>query len=76
MIPGSLTYRLVSPDTLIVTTKKAIEDYVLHCKCNYLSGFMDRIWDKFRDDESEWDKAFEFLEYVDDAIKELKGDDE
>ena len=71
------SYLFSPPDTTIVTTKGAIEDYVLKCMCNYLSGFMDGVWDEFRGDGSEWDKAIEFFQkYVDDAIKELKGDDE
>ena len=77
MTLDSQSYLFSPPDTTIVTTKKAIEDYVLLCMCNYLSGFMDGVWDEFRGDESEWDKAIEFFQkYVDDAIKELKGDDE
>ena len=71
------SYLFSPPDKIIVTTKGAIEDYVLQCMCNYLSGFMDGVWDEFRGDESEWDKAIEFFQkYVDDAIEELKGDDE
>lgn len=73
MNPDSLAYLVESPDAVIVTTKEAIEDYVLQRMCNYLSGFMDGIWDEFRGDESEWDKAIEFFgSYVNDAIKELE----
>jgi hypothetical protein len=40
----------------------------------YLNGFMDGVWDEFRDDGSEWDKAIEFFQkYVDEAIRELEG---
>ena len=73
----SLTYLRASPDTLIMTTKESIEDYVLKCMRGYLSGFMDGVWDEFRGDESEWDKAIEFFgSYVNNAIEELKGDGE
>lgn len=69
----SLAYLLASPDTNIVATKETIEDYVMHCMCAYLNGFMDGIWDEFRGDGSEWDKAIEFFgSYVDKAVKELK----
>ena len=75
MNPDSLAYLLASPDTVIVTTKEAIEDYVVQSMCNYLNGFTDGVWDEYRGDESDWDKAIEFFEsYVDDAIKELKGE--
>lgn len=73
----SLTYLFAPPDVNIVTTKGAIEDYVVQSLCDYLGGFMDGIWDEFRDDGSEWDKAIEFFQkYVDNAIEELKGDGE
>ena len=69
----SQTYLCAPPDALIGTTKESIEDYVLKCMRGYLLGFMDGVWDEFRDDGSEWDKAIEFFQkYVDDAIKELK----
>lgn len=79
MTLDSQSYLFSPPDATVVTTKKAIEDYVLQCMCSYLSGFMDGIWDEFHydDEESEWNKAIEFFQkYVDDAIKELKGDGE
>ena len=70
------SYLFLPPDATVVTTKEAIEDYVLQCMCNYLSGFMDGVWDEFRGDESEWDKAIEFFgSYVDEAIKELEEEE-
>lgn len=79
MTLDSQSYLFLPPDATVVTTKKAIEDYVLQCMCSYLSGFMDGIWDEFHydDEESEWNKAIEFVQkYVDDSIKELKSDSE
>lgn len=72
----SLTYLSAPSDTTIVTSKGTIEEYVMQCMRAYLNGFMDGVWDKFRDDGSEWDKAIEFFQkYVDDAIEELKGEE-
>ena len=37
---------------------------------------MDGVWDKYRGDESEWDKAIEYFgSYVDEAIKELEEEE-
>jgi hypothetical protein len=70
----SLEYLVESPDAVIVTTKESIENYVLQCMRAYLNGFMDGVWDEFRGDESEWDKAIEFFgSYVGEAIRELEG---
>jgi hypothetical protein len=68
-------YLMMPRDRTFITTKGAVEDYVITSMCDYLNGFMDGIWDEFRDDGSEWDKAIEFFQkYVNDAIKELKGE--
>lgn len=68
-----LEYLMMPRDRTFITTKGAVEDYVITRMCDYLNGFMDGVWDEFRYDESEWDKAIEFFqEYVDEAIRELK----
>ena len=68
-----LEYLNMPNDRTIVITKGAIEDYVTMCIRGQLDGLLDGICDQLRYDDSEWDKAINFvIDYIGDAIKELK----
>ena len=68
-----LEYLNMPNDRAIVITKGAIEEYAISRICCYLDGLLDGICDQLRYDDSEWDKAINFvIDYIGDAIKELK----
>lgn len=68
-----LEYLNMPNDRAIVITKGAIEEYAISRICGYLDGLLDGICDQLRYDDSEWDKAINFvIDYIGDAIKELK----
>ena len=72
-----LEYLSMPNDRTILITKGAIEDYATRCICGQLDGLLDGICDQLRYDDSEWDKAINFvIDYIGDAIKELKEEDE
>ena len=72
-----LEYLNMPNDRVIVITKGAIEDYATMCICGQLDGLLDGICDQLRYDDSEWDKAINFvIDYIGDAIKELEDDKE
>lgn len=60
-------------DAPFLTTKHAIETYVSKQIIDYLNGMRDGIWDRYRYNDSEWDKAIEFFDgYIEECMKELK----
>ena len=68
-----LEYLNMPNDKIIVITKGAIEEYATSCICGQLDGLLDGICDQLRYDDSEWDKAINFvIDYIGDAIKDLK----
>ena len=68
-----LEYLNMPNNRAIVITKGAIEEYAISRICSYLDGSLDGICDQLRYDDSEWDKAINFvIDYIGDAIKELK----
>lgn len=67
-------YYKMDMDKPFVTTKRAIEDYLLHMMCEYLNGLPDGIYDEYRYDESDWDKALDWvMEYIGKCIADLKS---
>lgn len=72
-----LEYLNMPNDRVIVITKGAIEEYATSCICGQLDGLLDGICDQLRYDDSEWDKAINFvIDYIGDAIKDLKEEKE
>ena len=72
-VMGFLEYLNMPNNRAIVITKGAIEEYAISRICSYLDGSLDGICDQLRYDDSEWDKAINFvIDYIGDAIKELK----
>lgn len=67
-------YMMHPMDAPILTTKRAIEDYLLQMMCDYLNGLPDGIYDEYRYDESDWDKALDWVvEYINKCIADLKN---
>ena len=72
-----LEYLSMPNDKVMLITKGAIEEYATSCIYGQLDGLLDGICDQLRYDDSEWDKAINFvIDYIGDAIKDLKEEKE
>ena len=72
---NGMNYLTLDDDVAIILTKGSIEQYALSILTNYLRALPDGMYDTYRYDDSEWDKAIDWVvEYIMDAIKELEQD--
>lgn len=70
---NGMDYLTLDDDVAIIVTKGSIEQYALSTLINYLRVLPDGMYDTYRNDDSEWDKAIDWVaEYIMDSIKELE----